>query len=505
MKKNVKTLLLMLAVLVVLGGAAAALLLTGDGTAEEETTSSTSSTAEETVMDRSTREVASIQIENTSGAYTLVPIEEGTETEVSETESSAVSSSTEESTSSETEKDVAFTIEGLETYDVNTVNTSSVARSLLSLSASKNLGEKDNLGDYGLEGTGEAKAVIKYQDGTTDTLVVGSVSAGSTSGRYLLKDGTVYVVSGLDDNLFAERLSFVNTEIYTVVDRVTETVDSEGSASETVQDDILNSLELSGEAFPDTIQIQYGDDGIYRMTKPVSADARTDDFYNIVSALKTLTAEKVAAVGVGAGELSQYGLDAPDAKAVFNMNGEDHTLQVSALQQDGTRYLLADGSDVVYVVSNDLVSAWAETSQLQLRENRIWSREPEDISSLTLTQGEDVTTYTVSRTESEDKSTESITAYDLTVTSSKGGDVTGEDFESFFDSLSHISLLNTEKADTSGTPWLTVSAKLVDSEEEDTLQFYAVEGEERYAVVLNGSYLGLIKASSLTEVVSAMP
>lgn len=149
MKKNVKTLLLMLAVLVVLGGASAALLLTGDGAAEEETSSSTSSAVEETVMDRSTREVASIQIENTSGAYTLVPIEESTETEVSETESSAVSSSAEESASSETEKDVAFTIEGLETYDVNTVNTSSVARSLLSLSASKNLGEKDNLGDYG--------------------------------------------------------------------------------------------------------------------------------------------------------------------------------------------------------------------------------------------------------------------------------------------------------------------------------------------------------------------
>lgn len=92
----------------------------------------------EKVMEKSTRDVSVIKVENAGGSYQLTPIEEP------ETETSA--SSETDSSSSESEKDVAFTVKGLEDYDVNTVDSSSAARSVLDVNASKNLGEVTNLG-----------------------------------------------------------------------------------------------------------------------------------------------------------------------------------------------------------------------------------------------------------------------------------------------------------------------------------------------------------------------
>ena len=152
MKKTTRNILIMLAVLVVLGGAAAALLLT-QPEEQEESSSSASSSVTEKVMEKSTRDVSVIKVENAGGSYQLTPIEEP------ETETSA--SSETDSSSSESEKDVAFTVKGLEDYDVNTVDSSSAARSVLDVNASKNLGEVTNLEDFGLSGNGAAKITIE--------------------------------------------------------------------------------------------------------------------------------------------------------------------------------------------------------------------------------------------------------------------------------------------------------------------------------------------------------
>ena len=81
MKKTTRNILIMLAVLVVLGGAAAALLLT-QPEEQEESSSSASSSVTEKVMEKSTRDVSVIKVENAGGSYQLTPIEEP-ETETS--------------------------------------------------------------------------------------------------------------------------------------------------------------------------------------------------------------------------------------------------------------------------------------------------------------------------------------------------------------------------------------------------------------------------------------
>ena len=68
---------------------------------------------------------------------------------------------------------------------------------------------------------------VQYTDGTSDELVVGN-EAGESAGRYILKDGIVYISSSFSGALLETPLYFINTEIYSVADRTEETVDSEG-------------------------------------------------------------------------------------------------------------------------------------------------------------------------------------------------------------------------------------------------------------------------------------
>ena len=97
MKKNLRTFLIMLLVLVLVGGGAAALLLTQptEETADEE--ESSSSQVREPLLDLEPEQVASLQVENAYGAFTLVPLSEEEAQEVTSQESAAESAASSES------------------------------------------------------------------------------------------------------------------------------------------------------------------------------------------------------------------------------------------------------------------------------------------------------------------------------------------------------------------------------------------------------------------------
>ena len=222
MKKNIRYLIIMLAVLVVLGGGAAVLLLTQP--AADEDASSSSSVASEMVTDRETSEVATVTVENPNASYVMVPVDDGTAT------------SSEESSSSSTSVD--FTIDGYQSYDVDISQVTAAVNMAVSIEASKNLGEQEDLAQFGLSGVGAAKVDIQYTDGTSDSFVMGN-EAGETSGRYLLKDGVVYITASYSSGLLETPFYFFETDVYTVADRVEETVDSEGSSSTSTLEDVL--------------------------------------------------------------------------------------------------------------------------------------------------------------------------------------------------------------------------------------------------------------------------
>ena len=170
---------------------------------------------------------------------------------------------------------------------------------------------------------GAAKVDIQYTDGTSDSFVMGN-EAGETSGRYLLKDGVVYITASYSSGLLETPFYFFETDVYTVADRVEETVDSEGSSSTSTLEDVLYHMELSGANAAEPIVIDYDSSKVssYLITQPVMAESGTNTLTEIATALKSLSAEAVVAAGRTQETLEQYGLAEPYAQITFDMNGE---------------------------------------------------------------------------------------------------------------------------------------------------------------------------------------
>lgn len=492
MKKNLRYLIIMLAVLVVLGGGAAALLLT-QPQEETEEVSSASSAVMEPVIDRESSEVSSIQVKNSKADFQLLPLEQETTT------------SSEEESSSSSVTSVQFTIDGYQGFDLDAAQITGAANTVTAINASKNLGEQEDLEQFGLTGDSATEVTVNYTDGTSDTFTVGN-EAGESAGRYILKDGVVYISSSFSGALLGTPLDFIKTDIYTVANRVEETVDSEGSSSQTTLNDILYHMELSGTHLDKPIVIDYDESKVssYLIKEPVIAESGTNQFTEIITALKSLSASSVAAVGRTQENLEKYGLAEPYTKVVFNMNGEDHTLAVSDTNDEGNRYLIADDDDVIYVVAADTVASWAEAELMDLRMSYVWLPNIDSVSAVTLTVEGDMTyRFEATRVVNEEKSTEDQTKYDLTITNADGNSVDYENYQDLYQAALSMAVLSTDEATyDQGTPTLEITYEYFDGSEPDVITYCAVEGQdERCAALLNGGYSGLVRRSEVNNLI----
>ncbi len=477
MKKTAKTILILLAVLAVLGGGLAALLLL-PGEGEEASSSSaaeSSSAPGETVMDRDKEDVASVSVKNQKGSYVLVPGGEG------------------------------FTVEGYEDYELNNISVSDGAESLLSLEASKNLGSRDDLEEFGLAGESAVEVELQYKDGSSDQLVLGN-TAGETSGRYLLKDGTVYIVSGVSEFLYKDVYSYFNITLYTVADRIAEAAEGEESSAAQAEEDILYNLKLSGTQFPEPVEIEYTDKviGGYRIVTPIVAESGSDTFMDIMEDLKTLTADCAVAAKLTPELLKEFGLDEPAAVAEFDMNNEQHTLTVSAAS-DGVRYLTLDDRDVIYQVSGDAVTSWADATLMKLRLSYIFAPMIMNVEKLSLTvDGDMAYRYDITRTVNEEDSTEDNVKYDLFPKNAGGKDIDYKVYQKFYTKLISIAVLSTDKTAYEKEPAFRVEYTYFDGAGSDVIEFFPA-GDDRYAVEFNGGFNGLVRKSEADKVMGLLP
>jgi len=479
MKKTTRNILIMLLILAVLGGAAAWLLLSPPQ--EEESASSSSSevsqASKETVMNREKSEVASISVENSEGNFVLVPNGDG------------------------------FAIQGYEDGDVNASALSYSADSLLTMDASKNLGSRDDLKSFGLAGEESVSVEIKYQDGSADQLILGNTAA-ETTGRYVLKDDTVYIVNGINSQLYGSMYGYFNTDLYTIEDRTGETTDDEGNTTTEKLEDILYSLKLSGSNFPEPIEIEYTTEMLstYLITSPILADSGSDDFTAIMEALKAPVANSVAAVGLTEEILERYGLSEPYAKVEFDLNNTQHTMTVSKADDQGSCYLLLDDRDTVYQVSRDTVSPWADTTLMELRMSYVWLANIMDVSKLTLTaEGDMVYSFDIAREKNEEKSTENNPSYDLTIRNAGGENIDyATCYQPFYKRLIAVTVVTTDKVEYSGEPVFRVEYSYFEGIEDDVVEFFAV-GEDRYAAVVNGTFNGMVRKAELDKVLAMLP
>lgn len=491
MKKSVRTLLILLAVLAVLGGAAACLLLAPAQTAPEEGASpAASEEPKETVTAVEPADVAAIKVENNEGSYTILPVQ----AEPAGTAGSSAESGGESSAAAVPE--AAYTIEGLEGYDLETSRLKTAAEGLLSISANRSLGPQEDLGQYGLAGERAGKVTIEQKSGGTVELVLGDSTTGGTAGQYLLKDGQVYIVPALSDLLRGSSLGLVGKEVCAIPDWTTPGVDENGEATEDAMPDTLFKLTISGKAFAEPIEAAYVEKARlngYLLTSPVVAEGGATSFDPMIAALKNLTADAVAAVGISGEGLAGYGLDEPDAAVTFEMNMQGPvTLLASAKDSSNNRYVMVEGRDVVYQVSNDKVSAWAEAKAMGLRAGTICLAHIDDVGHLSLTREGDMAYAFDIDLDGEEK----------TVKKAGGEEVPYEDYQGFFQQLVSLSVFSLEEAPHEGTPALRVEYQY--EEGSDVVELFPIEGQDRWAVTLNGAYNGQVRGSEVSPLLEKL-
>lgn len=483
MKKTVRNIIIMLVVLAVLGGTAFLLLKMPTGSGEEESSSSVpaeSSEPAETVLSISEEDVESVEIHNSQGEYTAVPIDNG--------------------------DSVSFTIKGYEGYGLQNTYLTSNLRTLLNMTAAKSLGSQDDLEAFGLSGGEEAEVAVKTKSGT-EKVTLGK-NAAETSGRYVMKDGNVYIVTSVPANFYASMYVYFEKDIYTIDDRIVETVDDEGNKSESTGEDILKSLTLSGSQFPEPITIESSSKGSsgYLMTEPVTAESGNTPFFELVDSLKSLTASSVVSVDVSEKSLEEHGLLEPAAEIQFVLNDSEHKLAVSARDNDGNRYLLADGNNVIYQVGNDQVSKWAEQSVLGLRMSYIWIPNIKAVETVRLTvDGDQHYEYHITRTKDEESSSDSIMDYELTIVDAGGNGVDYEDaYQPFYQKLIALAVFSPDSTDYGKDCKLRIEYEYFEGGG-DTLEFYPIEGQSRYAALLNGQFNGQIRGSEMDALLEVIP
>ncbi len=486
MKRTGRNILIMLLVLAVLGGAAFLLLqMPADVSGQEESSAVDSSSAPESaaITEIEADSVESVKVNNAKDTYTIlaIPSNDGTSTD--------------------------FTVEGLGGYNLNNTLVTTNVRTILALSASKDLGSQEDLEAFGLKGDAAATVTILQKDGTSQELIFGSAAAESV-GKYVLKDDKVYIVSGVPDNFYENQYAFLNKEIYTVPDRTEEVENEDGTTSVNTATDIMYSLTLGGTRYPEAIQIDYSSKASsgYLITSPIMAESGNTPFGEMVTALKSLTADEIVQAGVTDEVLEKYGLNEPEVELSFNMNDSDHQLSLSAKNEEGNRYLLADSNDMVYQVSNEAVKTWAEADLLNLRMSYIWIPNIKNVQKLTITKdGDEVWEFTISRTKNEEKSTEKNTEYDLSITDVQGQEVDySEAYQPFYQKLIALAVFSQEKAEYSGTPMLRVEYEYFDGGG-DVVELYPIQGENRYAATLDGVYNGQVRGTEVSAMLEIMP
>lgn len=485
MKSSTRNLVIVGAVLVVLGGALTALTLTGNKGAGTSSSSESSSSNSINLVSKKTDDIVSMQVTNKKGSYTIVPKAGGVTTSTAASSSSGSSSSTE----------TAYTVKELDGAPIDSSLVSSVVKLGYSLVASKNIGAVTDLSTYGLDNP-QATVKISFKDNTTYNYNIGSVSPTDATAYYMCAENSknVYIVS-IDTTMLGDKLAFIPKSLLTITP---DTSSSSGSSSGSTSND-FTKISLSGTNFPKTVDVVKDSTGTLSITAPSKYSVDEDNLSSMQTSLATLAATEAVAIQPDAAALKNYGLDNPSAVVSFTVNKKNYKLMAGAKKDTG-RYVMQEGVNVVYLVPNDSVSAWADTNLYKLRSKFVCLPLITDVSDMTVTSGSEVNTFKIARTKDEKNSTQDTPSYTYAVTGNGGKALTyDKNFKNYYQSVIAIQLIEDSDKQPTGTPAVTVEYKYYDGRK-ITVQFYST-GDRRYTAVVDGVVSGLVKASDVDPII----
>ena len=341
MNKKIRNLIIGAVVLVVLVGVLLLLLFLpkNEGDTTEESSSTTSSTVV-SLFSREKDEIASLEINNAAGGFTITR-----------------------------EAEDVYTIEALEGFEQTTSSYSSLIGTFASVSATHLVEESPtDIAKYGLDDPA-TEVIVTYQDDTQNVLHVGD-ELPTGDGRYVMvnDDPAVYTLgSTASASLENSILDYVDTTV--VPAWVAPTDEDDSSAVAKTSPDIKRINIVGGsltEKLGDTpLTIVMGDynsdladygmsGSTWRIISPVNADLHSENTTDIRDAVTNgVTATSVAAINPTEEQLTEFGFDDPYATVEFTRDNDDFALTVGTNADGNSHYVMLDGRAVVYVVADD--------------------------------------------------------------------------------------------------------------------------------------------------------
>lgn len=340
-------------VLIVALGSAAFLLLSTD--TEEETSDAFSSEDSGTVVELTAEEpndVTSILIENESGSFEVVRVEEGDD-----------------------ENNAVFAVSGWESLPLNTSLLWTLPNNTASLS-SVDLVEEDctDLEKFGLDADNATQVVLYFADDTSYAFRVGNATSDSTY---------TYFAPADEDTVYTVKTSLVSNFEKAAVDFVSMTI-----LEEPDEDDypIVNYLRVEREDMDYVFELDYdetaddedatgGTVATHVMVSPVPAYLSVDRSTPIVTGMFGLMADSIAVPLATDEDLEDYGLAEPFGTVIMDCDdGNQYVLRFSESfavtdETEGTQstyyYAYLEGVDVIYVVTaDDMVWATVEPTDV---------------------------------------------------------------------------------------------------------------------------------------------
>lgn len=480
MKKQTKNIIIALAVLLVLGIAAAVLLMMPSAEDPFNIDEPITQTSNEPflLIDREISEVKQIVVENgfVDETWTMIPTKDMNAGEQNNT----------------------FTFKGWEDEAVINSKALSAARSFYKLYSVKDMGDVEDLSEFGLNGDGTVKAVVEYLDGTKETIIVGD-AAGESTGRYTLYNGEVHIAA-FSEYLIQKQTDFISTEVLTIpipgdatLNGVTTTVEN-----------TMGHMRFSGKNYPKEILLQASEDPVlkYEVSEPIFAGANETQINAIIEQVMSVNASAVAAVNATEEDLKVFGLDEPTAVLDFEVNDEAHVLRIGT-RVNGEYSLTVDDNDTVYIVPESSVDAWANKSIYDLRDGFVRLANIFNVKTLTVEDASGKDVYEVERVKNEERSSEDMPYYDLTVTKDGKAVDYKTAYQPFYTDMLSVYVLNEEIIEKpEGEPMYSVHFEHVDNGGTEIVEYYAVPDNDRRCVaVVNGEAVGVVRMSDIEDLI----
>ena len=254
-------------------------------------------------------------------------------------------------------------------------------KALTEVGASKTIEKPADLNQYGLQHP--FCSITVTVDGTTHNLAIGDQNSFNGVRYFSIGDGNVYLV----ENSIAASFNF-GPEGALLMETIPELSG-------------ITSLKVTTKSRNYEIVYEKDSSKAYSSHYTWFMDDKFLDTENTLALLSVLqNLEWRSCADYNATELAQYGLDAPEAVATVTYSGKTFVLELGKEVEKGVYARLA-GSNMVYLVDDDVLDALADTTYNDLVPNEVLLMDWETVTSMDITL--DGKTYTLTSEEEGDE------------------------------------------------------------------------------------------------------